>query len=154
MEMPTVGAEIRALTSLFQGTWRGPEKLLPSPWDPEGGLAYGTWIVYPSLDGFYLMVEYTEEREGRVLYRGHAVHGWDATDGCFFEYWFDNIGVTPRSPNRATLEGNVYSYVSSGPSGESRFTYRFDGAQLSFTIEARAEDGSWRTNHDGTYTRV
>lgn len=153
MEMPTVGAEIKALTTLFQGTWRGPETLHPSPWDPQGGPAFGTWVVYPSLDGFYLMVDYTEERDGKVVYRGHGVHGWEASEGVFFEFWFDNIGVTPRAPNHAQLQGNTYRYVSSGPSGASRFTYTFDGNTLRFTIEAQEGDG-WRMSHEGTYTRV
>jgi Protein of unknown function (DUF1579) len=153
MDMPTVGPEIKALTALFRGTWRGPEKLHPSPWDPAGGPAFGTWVVYPSLDGFYLLVDYTEERDGKVVYRGHGVHGWESSEGAFLEFWFDNIGVTPRAPNRATLTGTTYSYLSSGPSGASRFTYAFDGDQLRFTIEAQ-EGESWRMSHEGTYTRV
>lgn len=154
MEMPTVGPEIKALTALFQGTWKGPEKLHPSPWDPNGGPAFGTWVAYPTLDGFYLQIDYTEERDGKVVYRGHGVHGWEASESVYFEYWFDNIGVSPRAPNKATLSGNVYTYLSSGPSGQSRFTYTFEGDQLRFTIEAQEEGGGWRMSHEGTYTRL
>lgn len=154
MEMPKPSAEIQTLSELFQGTWRGSETLHPSPWDPAGGPGFGTWVVHPSLDGFYLLVDYTEERGGKVVYRGHGVHGWEAREGRYLEYWFDNIGVTPRSPNVATLEGNVYRYFSESPGGTNRFTYVFEGDTLRFSIEVAAADGGWKPMHEGAYTRA
>ena len=46
MEMPKVGTEQKRLNELFSGTWRGEEKLYPSDWDPKGGTAFGTWLMF------------------------------------------------------------------------------------------------------------
>ena len=83
MDMPKVSDEMKRLTELFAGTWRGEEKLYPSEWDPAGGPALGTWTVRPGVDGFCLLVDYDEERDGKVVYRGHGVHGWDSFAGGF-----------------------------------------------------------------------
>ena len=73
---------------------------------------FGTWTVHPSLDGFCLLVDYTEEREGKINYRGHGIHGWDAQSKTYLGYWFDNIGVMPHEPVTATLDGTRYTYQS------------------------------------------
>src|SRR5512138_677305 len=118
MHIPAIAPEQKRLNELASGVWRGEEKLYPSDWDPKGGTSFGTWVVHPSLDGFALFVEYTDERDGKVMYRGHGIHGWNAEESRFFVYWFDNVGVLPKQPTRATLEGNRYTYQSDdGPSG-------------------------------------
>lgn len=155
MQMPTVGPEIARLTELFAGTWKGEEKLYPSDWDPDGGPAFGTWTVTPSLDGFALIVDYAEERGGAVVYRGHGVHGWDADGDCFLTYWFDNIGILPRAPSRARLDGNCYSYQDASPTGLNRMTYSWEGDRFEFRIDISKDDGAtWSPMHEGRYTRT
>lgn len=154
MQMPGPAAEIQKLTQLFAGTWTGEEKLHPSEWDPKGGPAFGTWHVHASLDGHFLLVDYLEERDGKLVYRGHGVNGWDAKQGCFLEYWFDNLGFPPGKPNRATLEGDVYRYESDdGERGRSRFTYRFEAGTLAFSIERSRDGVDWKPMHEGRYQR-
>jgi hypothetical protein len=155
MQMPTVGAEQKKLNELFTGVWRGEEKIYPSEWDPKGGAAFGTWVCHASLDGFNVLVDYTEERDGKINYRGHGVHGWDAREGAFFTYWFDNIGFQPKAPARGTLEGNRYTYASDEPGGRTRMTYEWNGDVFTFRID-RSKDGgqTWNPMHDGRYTRA
>jgi hypothetical protein len=155
MQMPSVGPELQRLSELLSGTWRGEETLFPSEWDPVGGPAFGTWIVHPSLDGFAILVDYIEERDGKVVYRGHGVHGWDAAAGCFLVYWFDNIGVMPRQATRARLDGNRYTYESNdGPRGWTRMTYSWDDGRFEFRIDKSADAKTWKPMHDGRYTRA
>jgi hypothetical protein len=154
MEMPKVGSEMKALTELFAGTWRGDETLHPSEWDPTGGPAHGVWTVRPAADGFILLVDYDESRDGAVVYRGHGVHGWDTFTGGFHAYWFDNIGSMPKHAVRATLEGDVYSYTEVGPTGHSRFTYDLRNGGFSFRIDRSPDGKTWAPMHEGTYTRV
>lgn len=155
MEMPTVSKEMARLTELFAGTWRGEETLFPSEWDPKGGPAIGTWTVRAAVDGFALLVDYDEERDGKVVYRGHGVHGWDARERGFLVYWFDNIGVMQKAGNRATLDGDRYTYTElSDPNGQSRFTYEWKEGVFTFEI-ARSPDGKdWKPMHQGRYKRV
>jgi hypothetical protein len=153
MMMPSVSEQQRKLTELFSGTWRGEETLYPSDWDPKGGPAFGTWIVRAAVDGFAVLVDYDEERDGKIVYRGHGIHGWDAKENTFFCYWFDNIGVMPTQAIRATLDGNRYSYESEVPTGRMRMTYDFTGDKLEFRID-RNDGGTWNPMHVGRYTRV
>lgn len=154
--MPAVGAEQRKLNELFTGTWRGEEKLYPSDWDPQGGPAFGTWICHASLDGFNVLVDYIEERDGKVVYRGHGIHGWDAQEQTFLAYWFDNIGVMPKTPTRGTLDGNRYTYQSDdGPQGWTRMTYEWSGDVFEFRIDKSKDQGkTWSPMHEGRYTRA
>ena len=156
MEMPKVGAEQKRLNELFSGVWRGEEKLYPSDWDPKGGTAFGTWVVHASLDGFNTVVDYTEERDGTINYRGHGIHGWDRHCGKYLVYWFDNIGVMPHEPAKASLDGNRYTYQSDdGPMGWTRMTYDFSADKLEFRIDKSKDQGkTWNPMHEGRYTRA
>ncbi len=154
MQMPKVSQEMARLTELFAGTWRGEETLHPSEWDPVGGPAFGTWTVRAGVDGFVLLVDYEEERDGKVAYRGHGVHGWDGRQGTFLAYWFDNIGILPSAGIRAQLDGDRYTYEEASPMGHTRFTYTWADGTFSFTIERSPDGATWSPMHDGRYRRV
>ena len=103
-----------------------------------------------------MFVDYTEERDGKIVYRGHGVHGWDAQAKAYLVYWFDNIGIMPKAPTHATLDGNRYTYTSDdGPLGWTRMTYEWNGDALEFRID-RSKDGgkAWSPMHEGRYTRA
>lgn len=154
MEMPKVAPEMSRLTALFAGTWRGEETLFPSEWDPVGGPATATWTVRPAVDGFALLIDYDEERDGTLVYRGHGVHGWDTFVGGFHVYWFDNIGSMPKAAVRATLDGNRYGYTEVTPRGHSRFRYQWDDGLFTFRIDRSPDGVTWTPMHDGRYRRV
>jgi hypothetical protein len=156
MQMPKVGNEQKQLNELFSGVWRGEEKIYPSDWDPKGGTCFGTWVVHASLDGFCLLVDYSEERDGKVNYRGHGIHTWDPHASTFLVYWFDNIGFPPKAGIPAKLEGNRYTYESDdGPQGWTRMTYEWKDTRFEFRID-KSKDGrkTWQPMHEGRYTRA
>ena len=95
MEMPTPGDAHRRLEVLV-GTWIGEETMHPSPWDPQGGVADGTIENRLALDGFNVIQEYTQSRDGQQTFAGHGVFGWDGQRGCYTLHWFDTMG-TPRT---------------------------------------------------------
>ena len=76
MEMPKPTEEHRRLEKLA-GKWTGEEKIHPTPWDPVGGPATSTWEAHVACDGFWLVADYVETRNGQVGYRGHGVYGYD-----------------------------------------------------------------------------
>ena len=154
MEMPKQPDEMRRLIDLFAGTWRGEETLYPSEWDPAGGPATATWTVRAACDGFALLVDYDEERDGKLVYRGHGVHGWDTFVGGFHAYWFDNIGSMPKQAVRATLDGDRYTYTEGTPAGHSRFTSAWADGVFTFTIERSKDGRTWAPMHEGRYRRV
>jgi len=154
MPMPSVSPEMKRLAELFVGTWHGEEKLYPSEWDPKGGPATGRWTVKAGVDGFCVLVDYEESRDGKVNYVGHGVHGFDAKDQCFYVYWFDNIGMMPTKAVKATLHGDTYTYRESSPMGHTRMTYAWNDGSFSFTIERSKDGETWSPMHEGRYRRA
>ena len=78
MEMPKPTEEHRRLHA-FLGEWEGEEKLSPSPWGP-GGTARGRSTCRLDLDGFFVIQDYVEEKDGRVSYRGTFNQSQQVTD--------------------------------------------------------------------------
>ncbi len=65
MEMPTPSAGHRKLEKIA-GLWEGEEKMYPSPWDPKGGTATGRIKSRVAVDGFALINDYEQERDGEI----------------------------------------------------------------------------------------
>lgn len=152
--MSTNTAPMQQLTALFSGTWHGAETLYPSPFDPAGGSATAIWTVRPAVDGFCLLVDYHEQRAGQPPYRGHGVHGWDAQQGCFFAYWFDNSPRMPQHGSRATLTDNRYTYQQTSANGCLRFIYQWSDGIFTFRIERSADGQAWSPMQEGRYQRT
>lgn len=65
MVMPRPSSEHKALDMLV-GDWLGEEKIYPSPFDPVGGMATGRTHNQLALDGFAIVQDYEQERNGAV----------------------------------------------------------------------------------------
>ena len=65
MDMPKPGPAQQQLARLA-GNWSGEEKLLPSPWDPKGGIATGKAANRLALDGWIVVQDYEQARGGQV----------------------------------------------------------------------------------------
>ncbi len=44
------------------------------------------------VDGFFLVQDYVEEKDGRIVYRGHGVFGFDPDAKAYTWYWVDSMG--------------------------------------------------------------
>jgi putative addiction module component (TIGR02574 family) len=82
MEIPKAGSQHERLRALV-GSWKGDEKMYPSPWDSQGGTAKGFTEARFDLDGMFVIADYRQERNGKVTYRGHGVFGWDAKQSAY-----------------------------------------------------------------------
>jgi len=154
MDFGQIKDEQRKL-AVFAGKWTGTETMHPSPWDPKGGTATGR-LESRLLDGFAVITEYEQERDGKVTYRGHGVYGWDPFGRCYVMHWVDNMGGAVHLQGaRGEWKGNQLVYSASNPMGHSRYTYTLasDG-QIQFKIEMSPDGQSWSTFMDAAYTRV
>jgi hypothetical protein len=151
MEMPKPSEEHRRL-ALLEGTWSGPETLSPSPWGP-GGAAVGRSTCRMDLDGFFLIQDYVEEKDGRVVFRGHGVFGYDAQAKEYCWLWVDSMGFFPAAPSRGTWQGDTLTFHSTSPQGQGRYVYRFESARTyHFRIENSFDGGKTYTKlMEGTY---
>jgi len=153
--MPAL-TEQHARLARLAGSWRGEEKLFPSPWLPEGGTADAEVEAAVGLDGFFLIMDYTERRGDRVYYRGHGVFSYDAAAERYVQYWFDSVGSIVPAPATGTWDGDTLQFRSSGNGMEGRYTYVFDGPdKYRFRIENSRDGGAtWSTFMEARYRRA
>jgi len=153
MEMPTVQEQHRKLQALA-GSWTAEETLSPSPWDPKGGAATARVETRVDLDGFFVMTDYVQQRNGQVSYRGHGVFGWDPSEKCYTMNWFDSMGSPSNAPARGRWEGNTLTFEQRTPMGHGRYIYTFEkDGQYRFQIENSQDGKQWQKFMDGKYTR-
>lgn len=151
--MPQPTEPHRKLAAL-EGTWSGTEKLYPSPWGP-GGSATGRMTSRIAVDGFFLVQDYEEEKDGQVVFRGHGVMGYDAQQKSYGWYWFDSMGSLPASASRGSWEGDTLTFFSEAPGQRSRYTFRLDGPdRYSFRIEGSRDGTKWAPFMEASYSRT
>lgn len=153
METPRPSQEHRRL-SAFAGTWIGEETIHPSPWDPWGGPAVGRTEARMDLDGFYLITDYVEERDGHVRFRGHGVYGWDPVGACYTMSWFDSMGLDGGIRAAGHWVGDTLTFERSQGEVTARYVYQLEGeGRYTFRIETSADGTTWRVFMEGTYVR-
>ena len=152
-QMPKPGPEHEKLHAMA-GSWTSKETIHSSPWDPNGGPATGRSQSRVALDGFAVVTDYEQERNGKVAYRGHGVYGYDAARKQWFMQWNDNVTPTAATPVYGAFEGDVLTFQAEGPMGHSRYVYRFEkGGSYVFAIEASKDGVKWTTFMDGQFTK-
>lgn len=153
MGMPTVQEQHKKL-ALFAGNWAGEEKMYPSPWDPEGGMALGKMVSKIDLDGFFLIQDYIQERGGQVSFRGHGILGWDGQIDKYTMHWFDSMGMPAHEPALGAWDGNTLRFEHTTPMGQQRYLFISEGpSRYSFKMENSQDGKSWTTFMEGHYNK-
>jgi len=151
MDMPKPGAEQARLFRLL-GEWNGDEVLSPSPWGP-GGAARGRFAFKSGLDGMALLQDYEEEKDGRVVFRGHGVFLIEPGSNDVLWWWFDSFGFPPEVA-RGRWDGDVLNLEKSTPRGEGRYRFDLSDGTLGFAIENRFQgQADFAPFMHGRYTR-
>jgi hypothetical protein len=134
----------------------GEETLSPSPWGP-GAQATGRYTGRVDIDGFFVIQDYVQEREGRISYRGHGIFGWDDRRKSYIWYWIDSTGEVPPSPSRGQWNGDTLLFEHE-PMGDrrGRYTFQFpDETSYRFKIENSQDGGkTWQIFMEGSYHKV
>ena len=152
MEMPRP-THAHQLLEKFAGSWEGEDVMHPSPWDPEGGKATGRFERRMALEGFSLIGDYEQEREGRITFRGHAVYTYDTAAREYVVYWWDSMGM-PANVYRGQLEGDALVVECDEPQGRSRITTRVTGKDtLHFLMEHSPDGRTWSTCMESVYQK-
>jgi hypothetical protein len=152
MEMPEPTPAHQKLAA-FAGSWVGEEILHPSPWAPEKRTAVGRFENRIGVDGMYLITDYEEERDGKVVFRGHGVYGWDTRRERFTMFWFDSMGFSPHE-TLGTWEGETLAFTQRGDHGHARYVYEVkDADTYRFSIENSRDGETWTLVMEGIYKR-
>jgi hypothetical protein len=153
MEMPKPGDAHKKLAALV-GEWAGDETLHPSPWDPAGGgaqaLVTNRWVA----DGFAVVQDYEQRRNGRVTFRGHGVFWFDPTSAEYVMHWWDSIGGT-AGEFRGRFYGDVLTLSAPMPQGgHSRTSWTLTGPDThTFLMEVSPDGQVWQPAMEGRYRK-
>lgn len=152
MEMPKVTPDHEKLYA-FAGEWEGEETMSPGPMGP-GGSATGKMKARVDIDGFFVISDYVQEKDGKVSYRGHGVYGFDAGTGEYTWYWVDSMGFA-AVPSRGKWEGDTLTFSSSHGGSLGRYVYRWEGRDVHHFSIAHSMDGgaTWMTFMEAKYVR-
>ena len=152
MEMPKPTPGHLRLEALA-GHWEGEETMHPSQWDPEGGIAVGRRRSRLALNGFAVISDYEQERDGVVTYAGHGVWSFDQSEDRYALHWFDCMG-SPPEVFLGQFDGDVLTVAHGGPGMHARLTYDLtDPGHLRTKMEMSQDGASWSTLFDGRYER-
>ena len=151
MDMPKPGPEHRQIAKLV-GNWVGEEKLSPSPFDPKGGMAKARVHNKLDLDGFIVVQDYEQTRDGAVSFRGHGVFAWDPVKKCVALSWFDSMGGVPQT-FLGNFQGDVLAMTSDHPMGKARCTFDVSGGTYKFSLDMSEDGKQWMQFMAGAYKR-
>jgi hypothetical protein len=151
--MPKPGDAHRKLEKLV-GDWTGDETIAPSPFDPVGGTAIGRIRNRLALDGFAVIQDYEQERNGAIGFRGHGVFRWDEASEGYELHWFDSFGA-PLSIFRGNFEGDVLTLIWAGPNGSYRAVFDLSGEnRYQYQMDVAPDGADWFTFTVATYTKT
>jgi Protein of unknown function (DUF1579) len=154
MQMPSPTAEHERL-GLLAGDWEGDERILPTPFDPEGGPARGAWSARLALGGFCLIADYRQRRGGEVNFEGHGVYGWDPRGRCYTLHWFDSTGIEHGEPAFGAWDGDRLTLMhETTHAGHSRHVYEVTGDRFRFSLEHSPDGVEWMPFLQGEYEKT
>jgi hypothetical protein len=153
MEMPKPTEAHKRMAKLA-GKWKGKEHMYPSPWDPAGGPAIGTCENRMALDGFALLHDYAQERNGVVNFTGHGVLTYNAQEQCYVMHWWDSMGFG-ANVYKGNFSGDTLVMTHSMPHGQGRVSWKFpDDRSYQFRMEMSQDGKQWHPAMDGDYVRA
>ena len=119
----------------------------------KGGKATGRMNTRQALDGFAVIYDYEQERNGAITYAGHAVYTFDPKESCYVLHWFDSMG-SPPEVFKGTFTGDVLTLAHGGPGMHARMTHDFSKEKRMVSRMEMSPDGkAWKTLFDGTYEK-
>ena len=151
MQMPQPGAPQKQLAKLA-GNWSGDEKLEPSPWDAKGGPAKGSVKNRVVVDGWAVVQEYEQTRDGKVSFKGHGVFSHDASKDVVVFNWYDSMSGGPWTYT-GNWKGDVLTVSGESGGGKGRCVFDVTGGTYKFSLDVSQDGSQWNTFMSGTYKK-
>ena len=146
-------AEHRKL-AVFAGEWAGEEMVNPSRWT-EGGAATSRVVARIDLNGFYLIQDARQSREGKEIFATHAVFTYDREDRLYKLFWHDSLGYFAPSPASGSWSGNSLVLVRGSLRGNARHVYEvIDDNSYTMKIQYSPDAEGWSDVLTGIYRRI
>ena len=150
---PSALEEHRKL-AVFAGEWSGEETIYPSRWS-EGGSATAIVKAHMALNGFYLIQDTVQMRDGAETFGTHGVFTYDREDRRYKLFWHDSLGYYSPAPASGGWTGNTLILVRGSLRGNARHVYEVvDDNNYSMKIQFSPDAEGWADVLTGTYRRV
>ena len=151
MEMPKPG-DAHARLHALAGQWGGEETVHPAPWEPAGGPATAFINNRIVLNGFAVVQEYEQYRDGKPTFSGHGLFWWDAAASEYVMTWLDSMMGVPAN-FRGTFDGDVLRLLNTMPQGgfaRCSFDCGMPGEYV-FLMEVSLDGETWTPAMEGAY---
>ena len=140
--------------AVFAGEWVGDETVFPSRWN-AGGPGTSKVSARIDLNGFYLIQDTVQKRDGKVSFATHGVFTWDREDRLYKLFWHDSLGYYPPSPASGGWSGQSLVLVRGSLRGNARHVYEvIDDNNYSMKIQFSPDAEGWADVLTGVYRRV
>ena len=136
------------------GTWEGDEIIHPSHWEPEGAQARGRFHFERRLNGFALILDYEQRREGQLRFGGHGVVTYDPLGGLYHLHWFDSIGSLPEHYRGPLEEGRLLLSRADREMAARQIYDVREADVMDLKLEVSPEGSDWRAYLEGRYHRI
>ncbi len=143
-----------ARLSAFAGEWDGEEMVFPSRWT-AGGAATSHTVARMDLNGFYLIQDSVQMRDGKPIFATHGIFTYDRDDRTYKLFWYDSLGYTPPSPASGGWVGKTLTLVRGSLRGNARHVYEIiDDNSYSLKIQFSPDAEGWADVLTGVYRRI
>jgi len=138
----------------FAGEWNGEETVFASRW-VAGGSATARVIAHVDLNGFYLIQDSRQMRDGKETFATHGVFTYDREDRLYKLFWHDSLGYFAPSPASGGWKGNTLTLVRGSLRGNARHVYEIiDADTYTLKIQFSPDSEGWLDVLTGAYRRA
>ena len=140
--------------SVFAGEWSGEEMVYPSRWTAEGR-ATSRVTARMALNGFYLIQDTVQMRDGKESFATHGLFTYDREDRTYKLFWHDSLGYYPPSPASGGWAAKSLVLVRGSLRGNARHVYEVvDDNTYNMKIQFSPDAEGWNDVLTGVYRRV
>jgi Protein of unknown function (DUF1579) len=138
----------------FAGEWAGEETVYPSRW-VEGGPATSRVSARMDLNGFYLIQDTRQTRDGKESFATHGVFTFDREDKLYKLFWHDSLGYFPPAPASGSWKDKTLTLIRGSLRGNARHVYEIvDADTYKLKIQFSPDAEGWADVLTGVYRRV
>ncbi len=153
LDAPSPLEEHRKLAA-FAGEWAGEEMVYPSRWT-AGGPATSRVVARVALNGFYLIQDTVQTRDGIETFATHGVFTFDRDDRTYKLFWHDSLGYYSPAPASGAWVGNKLTLVRGSLRGNARHVYEVvDNDNYTMKIQFSPDAEGWTDVLTGVYRRI
>jgi hypothetical protein len=138
----------------FAGEWNGDETVYASRW-VEGGKATSRVVARMDLNGFYLIQDTQQTRDGKQSFATHGVFTFDREDRLYKLFWHDSLGYFAPAPASGGWKDNKLTLLRGSLRGIARHVYEtLDADTYNMKIQFSPDAEGWADVLSGVYKRV